>query len=850
MPLTNRQIRAYLRSPRAWGWIGIFLLVGALGIHLRLMPLLTFASDDAMEKASLLVVSHLRQKVTAKIERERPGLPSANREELVQNQVNELLHKNPDRVRRTIANLAQNLDREMDAETRTPYLLASDSFYYLGQTERIIEQGAVSAKIKGSKYLNELMLAPEGHWEPLNLHPYLGAWLYRLWRFFDRDVDLMHAVAFLPLLILALSLACFLVVCRLLNADLFSALCGSVFFVTAPILFKRSCYGWYDNDPYNAFFPLVILAVLFYGLKHRRHLKKLILAACISVFGFGLYALFWHGWMFLLAILFGAGLLMVGHAFFFRREKQTSLNLLIFHLMLPAAALLGITLVFGLKEFFILIAEGWRAVNDFFKPQLSVWPDLYIGVGELHGASLATIIDLTGGWPAWTLAGLGLAAYLIPMIRRRHPDNLYPFVFLMVFLISSVLLSFGAERFTLLVLTPITLLITLGLDALSRQIMELRREWITDRSRTMFLTGILALMIVLLLTLPIRTAYLQWPQRINRIYNDTWHSVLTRVRATTPADSIINTWWSPGHFIKAMARRRVTFDGASINKPQAYWMARVLMSTDEREALGLLRRLNNSGNQATVLLQDSGLTLADAVTLLETIAPLPLSQASRFLDEHTQLTSTQKERLRDMIFRRPPPSYLLIYNELVEKNIQLSFVSRWDFSRIEAMARDPEARRELLAGPRQYASKVWKMQGGQPKFSGIMKASYQTAHEVRFKDEILIDLDRLTCRIESPKFGRGIPYSLFFADGPTVREKKFKEFNLPYSAVLYRRKDRYHAALMDHALARSLLMRLFFFNGQGMRYITPVMQGTDLTLRTEIYVFKIEWEKFLEESGR
>ena len=37
-----------------------------------------------------------------------------------------------------------------------------------------------------------------------------------------------------------------------------------------------------------------------------------------------------------------------------------------------------------------------------------------------------------------------------------------------------------------------------------------------------------------------------------------------------PENSIITTWWPPGHFIKSMAQRRVTFDGATINFPQAY----------------------------------------------------------------------------------------------------------------------------------------------------------------------------------------------------------------------------------------------------------------------------------------
>jgi len=847
MPLKRNQRFHFLKSKKLWVSVGLWLVLAGIGVHIRLMPLITFASHDSMEKASLLLVNDFRRKIKVQVEQNLPTLPAVHKEQLIQKKINELLHENAEQVRRTIASLARRLDHENNTAQRRPYLLASDSFYYLRQTQKIIEQGVISSKMKGSKYHNEMMLAPEGHWEPLNLHPYLGAWLYRTWSAFEPDVELSHAVAFTPLVILVLSLAAFLMVCHLLKCNPLSSLLGGMYFVTAPILVKRSCYGWYDNDPYNVLFPLLILAVLFYGLQNRHDLKRMITASIISMFFFALYALFWHGWMFLLGILFASGILIILYDQFAQHEKKATRNLLIFYALIPAAALLGITLVFGIKEFFILISEGWQAVNDFFKPQLSLWPNLYIGVGELHGASLAKIIDLTGGPAAFALAGLGLVIYLFPALAGQSFRNLYPFAVIAVFLPCALYLTLGAERFALLLLIPVTLLITLGMDILSRSAMESCRARMTTYTRRVLLSGFMLVFIAVLFVLPIRAAYQKWPHLINRIYNDTWHTVLTRIRATTPLNSIINTWWSPGHFITAVAQRRVTFDGASINKPQAYWMARVLTSTDERQALGWLRMLNNCGNQAIDLLTECGLSLPEAVKLLEKITPLARARAEHVLAMETRLNADQKQSLLSMIFQEPPPSYLLIYNELIENNIQLSFVARWDFQRIEKIAQDPEARAKLLGSPRDYVHQIWEMQGGQPKFSGIIKASYQNDMVVLFGDQIRVDLNQMTCRIDSDQFGRGIPYSLMYAEGQTIREKKLKNFSLPYSIVLYQRNDHFQCVLMDNALAHSLLMRLFFFEGRGLRYLRPVIQEADLTLRTQIYVFQVNWGKFLKD---
>ena len=811
------------------------------------MPLLTFASHDSMEKASLLLVNNFRHEITAQVNRHLPDMPADQKEQLIQTRINELLHENPDQARRAIQRLARQLDRKDKTARRIPYLLASDSFYYLRQTQKIIEQGSVSSKIKGSKYFNEMMLAPEGHWEPLNLHPYLGAWLYRAWARFNPQLDLMHVVAFTPLVIVCLSLAAFVMVCARLRCHPVATLLGSIYFITAPILVKRSSYGWYDNDPYNALFPLLILAAFFYGLEHRRDLKRVMAAALISMLLFGLYALFWHGWMFLLGIVFGAGILIILYDYFIQHEKKETRNLLIFYALIPIAALAGITLVFGIKEFFILIGEGWRALNDFFKPQLSLWPNLYIGVGELHGASLDTIMELTGGPVAFCLVGMGLVLCLIPALQRQYFQNLYPFMVITVFLFSSLLLTFGAERFALLILIPVSLLIALGLDFISRTVIEIGRDRLHSRYQCWLFAGIMMAAAMILAIIPVRAAYQKWPQLINRIHNDTWQRTLTWIRDKTPPESIINTWWSPGHFIKAIAQRRVTFDGASINKPQAYWLARILMNNNEKQALGLLRMLNGSGNQPVVLLEKSGLSLSESVDLLQKITPLSRTKAEQLLAIDPRLNPDQRQKLLALVFRRPPPSYLLIYNELVEKNIQLSFVSRWDFEEIERIARDPVERKKLLSGPREYVREIWQMQGGQPKFSGVMKASFQNEDAVQFNNQIFIDLNGLTCRIDSDQFGRGTPYSMIFVDGEIIREKKLKDFNLPYSTVLYQRNGRYHCALMDNALANSLIMRLFFFEGRGMRYIRPVFKDADLTLRTQIFVFKVNWDKFLED---
>jgi len=826
-------------------FVTIWFLVGAIGIYFRLYPLRTYASHTATEKASLWVVNNIRQKVNAAVGN-LSDLPPEQKKAFIDQQVNQILHRDADKVRAAIHEVAQKIDAEADTR-RTPHLLASDSFYYYRLTRKIVTDGSISQNFKGSKYFNELMLAPSGHWEPLNLHPYLGYLVYRVLSPFMPDIPLMQAVSFTPILVMLAALAAFLVICFQLGCGRLVSALGALHLVLAPIFLKRSTFGWYDNDPYNIFFPLLILAIFFFGLRHRDRRRQIIYAACLCFLSIVIYALFWHGWMFLASVIIVSALMIGGLEKFVFKRGQSAQNISITAGILLIGILAGIALVFGWREFFILFKEGWSAVNDFFKPQISLWPNLYIGVGELHQTSLGDILDLTGGYPVFSLALLGLIGHGWLFQRGRLRERLYPVLILSMLFVLSLLMALQAERFTLLFLSPLILCFTLGMALLWDFFKQGLPAFNSDRPKAVILYLAATLMTLGLVVLPVKTAAYKLPHLLNKIYNDTWHTVLSNIRAETPPSSIINTWWSPGHFITAIAQRRVTFDGASINKPQAYWMARVLMSQNEKSALAILRMLNNAGNRPVEYLQENGLSLSQAVTLLNEIVVLTPKQAQQRLQQ--VLDAESAGPLRALIFRDPPPAYLLIYNELIEKNIQLSFVANWDFQKIEQLAADPVLRQGLLSGSQEYVRKVWQIEGGMPRFSGMMTATLENENQIEFARHLKIGLKEMRCRIDSEQYGHGVPFSLIYLEGDRIVEKKYPKPDLSYSVILFRQAGRYHCALMDTPLARSLLMRLYCFEGRGFHFIKPFMNASDLTRRTQLYVFEVDWNKFKIATG-
>ena len=113
--------------------------------------------------------------------------------------------------------------------------------------------------------------------------------------------------------------------------------------------------------------------------------------------------------------------------------------------------------------------------------------------------------------------------------------------------------------------------------------------------------------------------------------NDAWYNTLTFIEENSDEDAVINSWWDYGHWFKAVAKRRVLFDGKTQNSPIAFWMARVLTTDDEKEAVGILRMLDISKNEAFDLLMSNGFSNPKAINTLQDVVKLSESEAREYL---------------------------------------------------------------------------------------------------------------------------------------------------------------------------------------------------------------------------
>jgi len=801
-----------------------WLILALLSCYVRLYPLRSHMWDDAREQATMMVIYNIKQTLLKEIMDEAPTMPPALANHLAEEKLNETMHSQNQKVLAAIDRVTLSLAQQPGAPPEKIYLLESDPYDFYNLTENIVNTGRMAKVIKGSKYFNPLMVAPFGYWQPFTLHPYWGFVIYKFLQLFDPNISLMSAVAYTPLFTYLFILAAFLWVCRILNFSVVASFVGALFLVMAPINLKRGALGWYRTDPYNILFPLLLLGCLFLALrpasKKEGYIWSVIFGVVLSI-----YALFWQGWGFSFFIGMACGLCVAAYNFFIKKDRPHARQNLLFLGLFTGTTLLLVSMCFSVHDFFILFKEGFGELMKFTHRGLDLWPNQFMTVGELKRTTLPSITTSAGGAVLMLLAFGGWCYSLRMSLQAFRQPKAIDTLILTVFLVVTMALSFIGERFILFATIPLSILAAAAVN----RFVSLR---VGPLLAGLPLAGLLIALVLFNASRDIRTI-------LTPIFNSTWDEALTKIKTDTPSDSVINTWWAPGHFIKGVAHRSVPFDGASLDQSAVgFWMANMFLSQDEGQARGILRMLNSSGNKPAEYLVQCGLKLSDATTLLLAIASETKAQAAETLKGI--ISDEQIRTLLSMTHDKIPHSYVLVYTELVDDNLMLAFNGHWNIKKIEEINANPELLKDVPnRNSHEFIDFLWNTMGGPPRYSDALGLLGQNNNQLVFRENLTVDLSTMDAHIQSAQYGEGEPLSVFYLKDNKIVEHVNPEGSLNYSVLLYQEDGQYVARLMDHSLANSLIMKLYYFDGAGLKYFKPLVLSHDITGRTRIKVFKV-----------
>ena len=911
-----KQAGKFITNNKIW----LLLLIPLfLTIFFRIQPAYLPITD---QWADSTIKNYYTNQVMDKINTQYPNLPDANKQALANTQLQQILEQNKEQIKQQTQQLSENFKQQYkytgtDGKEHI-YLSDIDTYLWYGEVKNYLKYGHFGTEIVDGKSMNMLRNGRQGLDSNPGagmLHMYFEVFLYKITSFFNKNVQLTTVIFPVSLIIIALSTIPAFFIGRRIAGNMGGFFAATIIAIN-PALLGRTAGGVADTDPWNILFPLLIVW-MFLEAFEAKNLKKQTLYAGLAGLFVGLFSYAWGGWWYVFDFIIA----MIAVYFIYlliinvvKKEKITKQ-------LIQLGTLTGV--FFAVSAIFVTIFQGFNVFLGFFTGPFNVilmkevgtqslWPNVLTTVAEFNVVPLSSIISQMGGQ---ILFFVGLMGIVLLLYNRKRPNT-----------INHVYLALSAIYYLIMVASgqklndPITFMIILiipiivGLikivylkesEDIDIKIAVLVMIWFAGTAYgftkgTRF--GILmvpAFAVAAGVAVGIVYQYLSnWlPKelKINKtvsnitliglfcllligqvqsansiakneipIMNDAWYDTLTAIKDNS-TDAIITSWWDFGHWFVTVSERRVTFDGADQGE-RIHWVGKSLLTSNEDEAMGILRMLNCGQEKAPHVLEKyMNEDTVRAIDVLNKILLEENASGARKILEKEGLTQTQiDDVLQYTHCSNLIPSYYIASSDMIGKSGVWAHFGSWDFKKASMYMKvnklDSEEGIKVLTeefnlSPEQADTTYYEIKntaGDQwiAPWPGYMG---NTAGCNTEKDGIIKCSDGINYNLENKEAwadtgnGKMYPKSFVWAEIDGIHKKQYTQNVIKTNdgrelstALIPTGDNTYQSIIMDDALADSMFTIMYFYKGHGLQHFKMFTAKREVT-GGMIYDYSIDW---------
>lgn len=846
--------------------------------------------------------NQMKGQVSQQILLQYPNLPQAQRDQFINEQLNEIISQQHDQIEPQIKQTAEYFKSRMQDEKGNTYLLAIDPYLWLTQAENYVENGH-GGDVKTEEGVSDLSRRNGVETNPtrFNVHSWLGAKIYKVVSFFDSNFTVQRSMFLLPVIIIALSIIPAFFLGRKIGGNLAGFVAGLIIALNTSLL-GRTPAGFSDTDAYIILFPLFIIWTFIEALDAKKEINKYLLIG-ISGLTTVLFGFTWGVWWHIVGVILALAFVhFVKSAIIewntikelkFKKIKNTKsfqtaimvigflVSILIFNqamlFITQSAASPQSGLFYPLEEIFIrpLGALGAKAVAS-----TDVWPNVLTTVAELNSGSWAQNINSIGGKTFFIFGILGI---LLSMFRKNIEGEFevrYA-ALLAIWFVGISLASIMSARFTALLAAPFAIAFGSAFGIL----FEKGSEFIQKHVQIPKL--IPQILIVILLAFMLSNSFVQANQVAQHevpSMTDEWHNSLTAIKDNS-TDAIITSWWDFGHWFVNIAERKVTFDGGGQGK-RIYWVGKSLMTSDVEENKDILRMLNCGQEEGYNRIKEFEKDSYQATEIITTItyqnknearetllnAEIPMNKIDYILEK----THCSEEDLLDQ--------YYIVSTDMVGKSGVWAHFGGWNFTKakiytiaknnefeaasdqIQELGFDQDKAEEFYfdAISLKTSRQVDTWMSPWPSYiTQTPRSCVQTENNIVCniqqglgnQGNQQIVLDKIEIDITKPEEGKVIisvvqngqivgsetvrPSVISLDNGTEMNSYALKEqTTFPYEVVLVKKGENYQVLIADPALAKSVFSMLYYFDGKYMEGYEKISDRTTFTGQ-KIVVYKV-----------
>lgn len=834
-----------LRGKASFSFLTIISLIFVLGLNLYFRSF-TIDFPQLRTQAKDIVAKTIQQSAIQDVQNKFPQFYPTAKDEIVRTRVAEYKKQNKKIIKSQIQDLYLQLKNRYQDDAGQTYLMELDCWHWGRYVENVVRFGHPGDETIFGNQGDLFMLAPLGgklEWD--HFLYYFSAFLYKGISLFMK-IPLFTFLFYLPLFFSAI----FIVVLYVFTARYGGHLAGIIsclFIGLAPIFLQRSHAGWFDKDILNLLFPLLILWT--YALASvKASLRQKTFWICFSAFWVGLFSFSWTHWWFVFFIIIIYESLHIGSVllpFFLKRKNMTLLIEHIFSLFSFMAFSLFWVLVLADPSPLIALYEQIKLALIFNKPLMAdIWPNVFSTVGEMRAVAFTEIPRSIGNF----IFALSLCSLLFLLIRafinREYPSFKRASVMILaIWFGAMVFASSRGVRFLVFLFFPLGISLGWAIDDAYRYFKNKRNKLMMSIAGVVFIV----------LNIICINKGSQAAKQVFPLMDDTWYNVLNLIKEKTSPETILNSWWDFGDWFKVVARRRVIFDGQSQGAPQAYWMAKALLTSDDNKSVSILRMLNNGGNKAFEAIDKQLKDPLLSALLLESVLGLPSENAQGTLLKF--LPAQVVQEVMSLLYAVPSRAGFIVDYTMLGKMAAISYLGDWNFSKVYIAQNFDRTEKDKIIDYlknlginepqiQQFYQEVFlistkklddwlshRLQFYSPLVNGREKEGV-----IFFDNGFIYDPKEKTFQSNTGQ----VPRSLFALIDDTFIENVYPNANVVFSALVFKAEDGlYKCILLDRELGMSVFARLYFLRGRGLRHFLPFIDAEEGN--NYIRYFNIQW---------
>lgn len=419
--------------------------------------------------------------------------------------------------------------------------------------------------------------------------------------------------------------------------------------------------------------------------------------------------------------------------------------------------------------------------------------------------------------PMGICAGI-FVGYCVDYVKANVSDDK---VLLVIAVIASILIALPITQIAYGLENSLTvgLIVLVILLAISGVLIYARKS-VKDSDVSMKKALVVVLITLALVSPTVCGAYNSVQATVPGSSDPMWNA-MDFVKENSTNDTIVVSWWDFGYLFQVASDHPTSFDGGSQTGDRAYWVGKLLTTSDLTESKHILQMLSTTGSNATELLCNYTGSNVTAVEILDDTLKMSKSKAQSTMVSKYNLTAAQaKAVVKQSHPSNPNNVSLVLSSDMIQKAGWWSYFGSWNFDTLNSTNYQYYMASDYVTINPNSQNNITVLNDSGILYNAVVKRGANGTNETTAQMTAVWENNGSKIDLNGTEYNPLKASNIVAIENSYLTVNKTLHNDGNYTLYLLGSGNDYTAILMDNKLKDSVFTRLFLLGGVGQDTFT------------------------------